>query len=71
MSASSYRSQLNRKSKDRAAAEKKVGWTTPGPTTPTCCPWLLGAQVSDAMSLYHQQTKNLLVNYSAKKLGFF
>ncbi|WP_192583433.1 hypothetical protein [Streptomyces albicerus] len=27
--------------------------------------------VNDAQDSYHQQTKNLLVSYSPKKLGFF
>ncbi|MFD9459545.1 hypothetical protein [Streptomyces sp. NPDC060027] len=27
--------------------------------------------VNGVSSLYHQQTKNLLVSYSPKKLGFF
>jgi len=29
------------------------------------------SQVSSRSGLYHQQTKNLLVSYSPKKLGFF
>ncbi len=29
------------------------------------------ALVSDALPLYHQRTKNLLVSYSPKKFGFF
>ena len=45
--------------------------TIHGPTPPLTPQDLLFPQVNEVYSLYHQQTKNLLVSYSAKKLGFF
>ncbi|MFJ1550801.1 hypothetical protein [Streptomyces sp. NPDC088246] len=42
-----------------------------GPATPPKSRRALFALASDALPLYHQQTKNLLVSYSPKKLGFF
>jgi hypothetical protein len=45
--------------------------TIPGPATLSKPRRALFALVSDALPLYHQQTKNLLVSYSAQKLGFF
>jgi hypothetical protein len=40
--------------------------TPPESRTNYCSPWSAWVQL-----LYHQQTKNLLVSYSAQKLGFF
>ncbi|MFB6782854.1 hypothetical protein ACFCX0_37235 [Streptomyces sp. NPDC056352] len=43
----------------------------PGPAVPARSPRLPYSRVSELLALYHQQTKNLLVSYSPKKLGFF
>jgi hypothetical protein len=45
--------------------------TIPGPTNRSECGKSLFALVSNVWPVYHQQTKNLLVSYSPKKLGFF
>jgi hypothetical protein len=42
-----------------------------GPAVPPKPRQALFALVSDALPLYRQQTKNLLVSYSPKRLGFF
>ncbi len=46
-------------------------WTIRGPASVQPSIWLPFVLVSDLRGLYHQQTKNLLVSYSPKKLGFF
>ncbi|MGW4735415.1 hypothetical protein ACWEQC_40795 [Streptomyces shenzhenensis] len=43
----------------------------PGSAVPARSPRLPYSQFSELLALYHQQTKNLLVSYSPKKLGFF
>ncbi|GHF01375.1 hypothetical protein [Streptomyces griseoluteus] len=45
--------------------------TIPGPAAPPQSRRALFVLVSDVVPLYHQETKNLLVSYSPKKLGFF
>ncbi len=42
-----------------------------GPATPPTSRRALFVLVSDPLPPYHQQTKNLLVSYSPKKLGLF
>jgi hypothetical protein len=42
-----------------------------GPTKPQRPPVTPSQQFRGSQALYHQQTKNLLVSYSSKKLGFF
>ncbi|WP_279614252.1 hypothetical protein [Streptomyces seoulensis] len=42
-----------------------------GPTAQTQHPHASFPQFRDLELMYHQQTKNLLVSYSPKKLGFF
>ncbi|MFF1605297.1 hypothetical protein ACFVYV_49500 [Streptomyces mirabilis] len=54
----------------RGTASVKIR-TIPGPAILPKPRRALFALVSDALPLYHQQTKNLLVSYSPKKLGFF
>ncbi|SFE50085.1 hypothetical protein [Streptomyces mirabilis] len=45
--------------------------TIPGPAHHHRAPEPPSLQVRRLRCLYHQQTKNLLVSYSPKKLGFF
>ncbi|GLP64174.1 hypothetical protein TUSST3_07940 [Streptomyces sp. TUS-ST3] len=45
--------------------------TTCGPAPANLSPTLSFTLVKAVRMLYHQQTKNLLVSYSPKKLGFF
>lgn len=61
--------QSNRAAALRSASAKIR--TIPGPAVPATSPPLPYPQVSELLALYHQQTKNLLVSYSPKKLGFF
>ncbi len=52
----------------RGTAFSKIR-TIPGPAIPPEPREAPFAQVSAVLPLYHQQTKNLLVSYSAKKRG--
>ncbi|WP_405577962.1 hypothetical protein [Streptomyces sp. NBC_01190] len=54
----------------RGLAASKIR-TRSGPTAPTAPEIHAFPQVTGRCGLYHQQTKNLLVSYSPKKLGFF
>jgi hypothetical protein len=54
----------------RGTASVKIR-TIPGPAILSKPRRALFALVSDALPVYHQQTKNILCSYSPQKLGFF
>ncbi|MDX3612187.1 hypothetical protein [Streptomyces europaeiscabiei] len=58
-------------SRHHAGAEATIKIRTmPGPTSAAHPPWSASPLVRDTLTAHHQQTKNLLVSYSPKKLGF-
>lgn len=58
-------------SRHHAGAEETIKIRTmPGPTSAAHLPCPASPLVRDMLTAYHQQTKNLLVSYSPRKLGF-